>query len=224
MFTFRLAPAFALLLLVSACGSPSSPKTAAATRLGNPTLTAAATSSPAPTASPAQTSSPSPTASPSPTGWVTYTEPAWGYSISMPADWHLVIAGQQDPQQFKSFSNENVTNAAILTGLEANGMLVKVIVSQLNSGCPGDQPPVGWSASTLPAVAVDIDGQRAVVWGTNEQPVASLWNIQAGTTNGKYCYSFVGLTRNHDAQLKWTPLFEQILSTFSFGALVAPPF
>ena len=172
-----------------------------------------------------QTTPPTPTTVSSvPSGWITYTEPAWGYSISMPAGWHPVTAGQIDPQQFKSFSPGNVTDAQTLAGMDLDGIELKVTVSQLNSGCPGDQPPVGWSASTLPAVAVDIDGYRSVVWGTNEQPVATLWNIQAGATNGKYCYSFVGLTRNHDAQLKWTPLVEQMLSTFRFGTPVAPPF
>jgi hypothetical protein len=159
-----------------------------------------------------------------PAGWITYKEPAWGYSISMPSDWHVVTAGQMDPQQFKSFSSGNVTNAQTLAGMDADGIELKVTVSQLNSGCPGDQPPVGWSVSTIPAVAVDIDGYPAVVWGTDEQPVASLWNIQAAATNGQYCYSFVGLTRNHDAQLRWVPLVKQMLSTFRYGTLVAPPF
>jgi len=158
-----------------------------------------------------------------PSGWITYKEPAWGYSLSMPADWHAVTAGVMEPQQVKSFSAGNVTNAQTLAGMDADGIELNVRVSELNSGCPGAQPPVGWSASTIPAAAVDIDGYRVVVWGANEQPVALLWNIQAAAANGKYCYSFVGLTRTNDAQLKWTPLVEQMLSTFRFGTLVAPP-
>jgi hypothetical protein len=209
MFTFRLASAFALLLLVGACGSPSTTKSAAS----------ASSSS----RSAAPTPSPAPTASPAPVGWVTYTEPAWGYSISMPADWHLITAGEKDPAQFKLFSFENVTNAATLAGLDSNGMALKVIVSNLNSGCPGTQPPVGWPGSTVPAVAVNIDGYMSVVTGYQAQD-KSVWGLQAEAASSKYCYSFVGLTLNHDAQLKWTALFEQMLSTFQFGTLIAPPF
>ena len=205
MFTFRLASAFVLLVLAGACGSPSSPKSAVAS---------------APSSSP--TSAAASTASPAPAVWG-YTEPAWGYSISMPADWHLISAGEKDPHQFKNFSNENVTNAASLTGLDANGMDVRVIVSQLNSGCPGDQPTVGWAESTVPAVAASVDGYASVVSG-HAAPDKSVWGVQAEATNGKYCYSFIGLTLNHDSQLKWTPLFEQMLSTFTFGTLIAPPF
>jgi hypothetical protein len=212
MFTFRLTSAFVLLLLVGACGSASSPKSAVAS--------APSTS---PTSASASTASPAPTASTAPAGWVVYTEPAWGYTISMPADWHLISAGEKAPQQFKNFSNENVTNAATLTGLDANGMDVRVIVSQLNSGCPGDQPPVGWAQSTVPAVAANIDGYTSVVTGY-AAPDKSLWGVQAEATNGKYCYSFIGLTLSHESQLKWTPLFEQMLSTFTFGTLIAPPF
>ena len=147
MFTFRLASAFVLLVLAGACGSPSSPKSAVASAPSSSPKSAAASA-----------------ASPAPAGWV-YTEPAWGYSISMPADWHLISAGEKDPHQFKNFSNENVTNAASLTGLDANGMDVRVIVSQLNSGCPGDQPTVGWAESTVPAVAASVDGYASVVSG-----------------------------------------------------------
>jgi hypothetical protein len=164
-----------------------------------------------------------PTASPAPLGWITYKEPAWGYSISMPADWHLVTAGEQDPAQFKLFSFEKVTNAATLAGLDSNGMAVKVIVSQLNSGCPGAQPPVGWPQSTISAVAVSIDGYATVVSGY-EAPDKSVWGVQTEAASEKYCYSFVGLTLNHKAQLSWASLFKQMLSTFSFGTLIAPPF
>jgi hypothetical protein len=165
----------------------------------------------------------SPTASPPPVGWVTYTEPAWGYSISMPADWHLITAGEQDPAEFKLFSFENVTNAATLAGLDSNGMALKVIVANLNSGCPGVQPPVGYPQSTVPAVAVNIDGYSSVVSGAQAQDL-SVWSVQAAAATSRYCYSFVGLTLNHDAQLKWAPLFEQMLSTFRFGTPIAPPF
>lgn len=171
----------------------------------------------------AMTSSPMPTASPSPLGWITYNEPAWGYSINMPADWHLISAGELDPEQFKLFSFEDVTNAETLAGLDSDGLALRVIVSQLNSGCPGVRPPVGWSGSTVPAVAVDVDGYTSVVTGYEAQD-KSVWGLQAEASSGKYCYSFVGLTLNHDAQLKWTPLFEQMLSTFSFGTPIAPPF
>lgn len=206
MHRFRFASAFFLLLLVGACGSPSTPKSAAAS---------APPSSPTPAVAP--------TASPAPVGWVTYKEPAWGYSISMPADWHLVAAGEQDPAQFKTFTFENITNAATLAGLDANGMALRVIVSRLNSGCPGDQPPVGWPESTVPAVAVNIDGYASVVSGVEAQD-KSAWVVQAEATNGKYCYSLIGATLNHESQLRWTPLFEQMLSTFSFGTPIAPPF
>jgi hypothetical protein len=212
MFTLRLTSAFALLLFAGACGSPSTPRSAAAS---------APSISPTPVAAP--TASSAPTASPAAAGWVTYKEPAWGYSIGMPADWHLITNGAEDPAQFKTFSFENVTNAATLAGLDANGMVLKVTVSQLNSGCPGDHPPVGFPQSTVPAVAVSIDGYPSVVSGAQAQDL-SVWSVQAEAATSKYCYSFVGLTLNHDSQLKWTPLFEQMLSTFSFGALIAPPF
>ena len=204
MFTFRLAVSiFAFLLLVSACGSPSTTRSAAA----SPSTRAIAT----------------PTASPVPAAWVTYTEPAWGYSIKMPADWHQVTAGGLDSRQFKTFTFENVTNEATLAGLDGNGMALRVIVSQLNSGCPGAQPPAGFPQSTVPAMAVTIDGYPSVVTGY-EAPDKSVWGIQADAANGKYCYSFVGLTLNQDSQSKWAPTFEQILSTFRFGTLIAPPF
>jgi hypothetical protein len=196
MFRFRMASPIVLLLLVAACGSPSTTKSASA-------------------------SSSSPSASP--VGWVTYHEPAWGYSISMPADWHLVTAGEQDPSQFRLFSSQKVTNAATLAGLDANGTAIRVAVSQLNSGCPGAQPPVGYPQSTVPAVAVNVDGYSSVVTGVQAQDL-SVWSVQAEAATSKYCYSFVGLTLNHDSQLKWTPLFEQILSTFRFGTPIAPPF
>jgi hypothetical protein len=205
MFTFRLASAFALLL-VGACGSPSSP-------------TSAAASAPLSNSTPAT----SPTASPALAGWVTYKEPAWGYSISMPADWHVVTAGEANPTQTKSFSAGYVANPTTLAGLDSNGMEVRVIVSPLNSGCPGVQPPVGWYESTVPAVAANVDGYASVVSGYQAQD-KSVWGVQAEATNGKYCYSFVGLTLNHDSQLKWAPLFEQMLSTFRFGTLIASPF
>ena len=216
MFTFRLASAFVLLLLVGACGSPSTSKSA---------VVSAPSSSPTPAAAPLTTSTPSaaPTTSPAPMAWVTYKEPAWGYSINMPADWHLVSVGQPDPQQFKSFSNENVTGVTTLKGLDANGMLMNIIVSPLNSGCPGDQPPVGWAESTVPAVAINIDGYTSVVSGNLGQGTTT-WIVQAISSSGKYCYSFVGMTLNHKEQLKMTPLFEQIVQTFSFGTPIAPPF
>jgi hypothetical protein len=141
----------------------------------------------------------------------------------MPADWHLISTGAYDPKQFRSFSFENVTNMSPLTGLDSNGMVLNVIVSNVNSGCPGDQPPVGWTDSTVPAVAANIDGYAAVVNGYQAQD-RSGWGVQATSTNGKYCYSFVGWTLNHDAQLRWTPVFEQMLSTFRFGTPTAPPF
>jgi len=213
MFIFRTAWAFVILLLIGACGSPPIAEPLASSS----TVPTSATRNlgPSPNAMP--------TASPAAIGWVTYREPAWGYSISMPAGWHLITAGESDPRQFKLFSLENVTSAKTLAGLDSNGMAVRLIVSQLNSGCPGDQPPVGWPQSTVPAVPVNIDGYTSVVSGVQAQD-KSVWSVQAEATNGKYCYSFVGLTLNHDAQLKWTPLFEQMLSTFSFGTLIAPPF
>lgn len=206
MFTFRLASAFVFLLLVSACGSQSTTKSAAA-------------SAPLSSSTPAT----EPTASPALAGWATYKEPAWGYSISMPADWHLDTSGEPNPTQTKSFSSGNVTNTTTLAGLDSNGMEVRIIVSPLNSGCPGVQPPVGWPESTVPAVAANVDGYASVVSGYQAQD-KSVWGVQAEAANGKYCYSFVGLTLNHDSQLKWTPLFEQMLSTFRFGTLIAPPF
>ncbi len=213
MFVLRTVSAFAGVLLIGACGSASTAKSVSS--LSSNPAPAARTLIPSPSAMP--------TASPAPTGWITYKEPAWGYSISLPADWHLVTAGEQDPGQFKLFSSENVTNAATLAGLDSNGMALRVIVSQLNSGCPGDQPPVGWPESTVPAVAVSIDGYPSVVSGYEAQD-KSVWGVQAEGATSKYCYSLVGLTLNHDAQLKLTPLFEQMLSTFSFGTLIAPPF
>ncbi len=216
MFTFRLASAFVLLLLVGACGSPSTSKSV---------VVSAPSSSPTPAAAPMTTPTPSvtPTASPAPIAWVTYKEPAWGYSLNMPADWHLLTVGQPDPKQFRSFSNENVTGITTLKGLDGNGMLMNVIVSQLNSGCPGAQPPVGWAESTVPAVAINIDGYTSVVSGNLGQGTTT-WSVQAIASSGKYCYSFVGLTLSHKEQLKLTPLFEQILQTFSFGTPIAPPF
>jgi hypothetical protein len=202
MFVLRMVSAFVGLLLISACGSASTAKPLAS-------------SSPSPSAMP--------TASPAPIGWITYKEPAWGYSIGMPADWHLITAGEQDPAQFKLFSFENVTNAATLAGLDSNGMALNVGVANLNSGCPGVQLPVGYPQSTVPAVAVNIDGYPSVVSGAQAQDL-SVWSVQAEAATSKYCYLFVGLTLNHDAQLKWAPLFEQMLSTFSFGTLIAPPF
>jgi hypothetical protein len=210
MFTFRLASAFVLLLLVGACGTPSTTKSAAASSSSSPNAT--------PSASAAPSASPAPSA-----GWVTYTEPAWGYSISMPPDWHLITAGELNPGQDKSFSSDNVTNTATLAGLDSNGMELTVTVSQLNSGCPGPQPPVGWPQSTVPAVAVNIDGYPSVIWGAQAHDLSPR-SVQAEAATSKYCYSFVGLTLNHDAQLKWAPLFEQMLSTFRFGTLIAPPF
>lgn len=183
-----------MLLLVAGCG-------------GNPT----ASVSP-----PAASSTPS-------AGWVVYREPAWGYSISMPPDWHLITSGANDTKQFRSFSTESVTDVRTLAGLSPNGMVVTVAVSQLNAGCPGDQPPVGWSESTIPAVAVSVDGYTSVVSGHQAQDLSN-WGVQATASSGKYCYSFVGLTLNHDAQVRWTPLFEQMLSTFRFGTPLAPPF
>jgi hypothetical protein len=72
-------------------------------------------------------------------------------------------------------------------------------------------------------VAANVDGYASVVSGYQAQD-NSVWGVQAVATNGKYCYSLVGVTLNHDSQLKWAPLFEQMLSTFSFGTLIAPPF
>ena len=141
----------------------------------------------------------------------------------MPPDWHLITSGANDTKQFRSFSTESVTDVRTLAGLSPNGMVVTVAVSQLNAGCPGDQPPVGWSESTIPAVAVSVDGYTSVVSGHQAQDLSN-WGVQATASSGKYCYSFVGLTLNHDAQVRWTPLFEQMLSTFRFGTPLAPPF
>jgi hypothetical protein len=204
MFTFRMAAAFVGLLLMSACGAPGNSTSAARNPSPSPSVT--------------------PRASPAPSGWITYKEPAWGYSISMPADWHLVTAGEVNPAQVKSFSFENVTNVTTLAGMDSNGMQLSIIVSQLNSGCPGDQPPVGWPESTVPAVAINIDGFTAVVRGSEAKNALGSWAVGAEAATSKYCYSFNGVTLNHDAQLKWTPLFEQMLSTFRFGTLIAPPF
>jgi hypothetical protein len=203
MFTFRLTSAFVLMLLIGACASPSTTKSAAEVSSSSPRAT--------------------PTASRIPVGWVTYQEPAWGYSISMPADWHSASAGQINSDQVKSFSNENVTDVTTLSGLDASGILVSLVVSPLNSGCPGTLPPVGWAESTVPAVAIDIDGYSSVVWGSMGQGAKS-WAVGAEASSGKYCYSFHGVTLNHEEQLTMTPLFEQMLQTFSFGTLAAPPF
>lgn len=170
-----------------------------------------------------QSAAPTPTASPAPAGWITYQEPAWGYRISMPADWHLVMAGETSPTQFRHFSSGNVTDVRTLSGLDLDGMMLTIIVSKANSGCPGNQPPVGWSESTVPAVAVKIDGSTSVVSGHQAQDQSN-WGVQASTAKGSYCYSFIGLTLNHPAQLRWTPVFEQMLATFSFGRPTAPPF
>ena len=171
----------------------------------------------------APSSAVSPAASPPHEGWSTYREAAWGYSISMPAGWHEVTAGEITPAQFRHFSAQNVTNVAALTGLDSDGMMLTVIVSHANSGCPGTQPPVGWSESTVPAVAINIDGYASVVSGHQAQDLSN-WGVQASAAKGNYCYSFVGLTTNHAAQIKWAPVFEQMLSTFRFGTPVAPPF
>jgi hypothetical protein len=146
-----------------------------------------------------------------------------GYSVSMPADWHQVTAGEINPAQAKSFSFENVTNVITLAGLSSDGMEVTVVVSRLNSGCPGTQPLVVWPESTVPAVAINIDGYPSVVSGYQAQD-KSVWGLGAEAASSKYCYSFVGLTLNHDEQLKWAPMYEPILSTFDFGTLIAPPF
>ena len=182
-------------------------------------LVAACSSSGAANANP----SPNLTASPAPQGWITYSEPAWGYRISMPADWHPVTAGEVTPAQFRHFSSENVTDVSSLAGLDPDGMMLTIIVSNANDGCPGTQPPVGWSGSTVPAVAINIDGYNSVVSGHQAQDLTN-WGVQASAAKGKYCYSFAGLTVNHAAQLKWAPTFEQMLSSFRFGTPVAPPF
>jgi hypothetical protein len=172
----------------------------------------------------AVTSNASPSQKPATTaGWTTYHEPAWGYAIGMPAGWHPVTAAETDPQQFRHFSSVNVTDAKTLEGLGANGMLLTIIVGNVNSGCPGDQPPVGWAQSTVPAVAVKIDGVDGVVSGAQSQDLKS-WASQVVVAKGKYCYSFIGVTNSHTAQLTWTPVFEQMLGTFSFGTPIAPPF
>ena len=177
----------------------------------------------APVAAASPNESPPATASGSPAGWTTYNEPAWGYAVSMPAGWRLVMAGEPTPQQFRHFSSETVTDVTTLKGLGPNAMMLTIIVSNANSGCPGVQPPVGWTESTVPAVAISIDGYNAVVSGHQAQDLSS-WGLQATAAKGKYCYSFGGLTTNHDAQVKWAPLFEQMLTTFRFGTPVAPPF
>ena len=51
------------------------------------------------------------------------------------------------------------------------------------------------------------------------------WQIREGTDALVPCGTTgESPTLNHDEQLKMTPLFEQMLQTFSFGTLVAPPF
>jgi hypothetical protein len=216
MFILRAATAFVCLVFIGACGSPSTAKPLAAS---SPTSPGSATQSLSPSPSAATT------ASSVPTGWVTYKEPAWGYSISMPANWHLVTAGERDPAQFRHFSFENVTDVLTLDGMDGDGMQMTVIVANLNDGCPGVQPPVGWSQSTVPAVAINIDGYRSVVSGNGGSGTdSSLWIVGSAAATSKYCYLFSGVTLNHEAQVKWTPLFEQMLSTFRFGTPIAPPF
>lgn len=156
---------------------------------------------------------------PTPT-WATFHEPTWGYSIGVPPGWAQITAGDPRPQQDRDFSNEQVTNADTLAGLDDQGILFRISVSTLTSACPRLPGP------GTPNFLIFIDGYpaTALLFDDGQEFSTEISAIEVQATTDRYCYTFEGLTHSSTTRDSMLPTVDEMLSTFKFGTPQSPPF
>jgi hypothetical protein len=160
--------------------------------------------------------------------WQSYVEPDWGYSISMPIDWHEVTNGElrfanPDHPEFdkssRQFSNEAVSNNYFLP-LDDTGIVFEIFVQPVAACSPPDL-----AGSVIAPSAISIDGSASTVVGYDGIVSQQAYHrIQAQIDLGKYCFAFVGATLSLSTRDSFLPVFKEMLATFKVGTPTAPPF
>ena len=152
--------------------------------------------------------------------WTSFRESNWGYSIDIPVDWVQVTRGEPLPRQDRDFSNETLTNASTLAGLDGAGFFFRVAVNRLTAACP--QLP----ADGMINFEVLMDGYPATALIVDDEQAFSthVSAVKVDATTDKYCYTFVGVARSSQVRDQFLPTVIHMLSSFKFGTPVAPPF
>ena len=173
--------------------------------------------------------SPSPSLQPSPSpqaATTAYHDPTWDYSIQFPSTWHDVTmaVGGTAPQEHV-VSDAAVSNTNTLDGLDGQGVMFRIIVQQVNSGCPNPRS----TDAVLPAGAeiVPVSGASAVMFQNNDMVYPSgkhVWDVQAEAASQLYCYAFVGLALSASSRDSMLTDFRSALQTFQFGSPHPPPY
>lgn len=164
------------------------------------------------------TASSSPVSTPSPT-WTTFREPNWGYSIEIPTGWSEISQGEAAPRLDRDFSNESVTNAGTLAGLDQRGFFFQIAVSRLTAACPqlptDGEPNFEILIDTYPATALILDDIPA--FGSQVSA------IKVDATTDRYCYSFLGVGLSTAIRDSFLSTVIRMLLSFKFGTPTAPP-
>lgn len=152
--------------------------------------------------------------------WATFHEPVWGYSIQVPPGWTEIKAGDPHPQQDRDFSNEAVSDAGTLAGLDDKGVLLRIAITPLTAACP--RLPEG----NTPNYLIVIDGYpaTALLFDDGQEFSTEISAMEAQATTDKYCYTFLAMTHSSTTRDSMLSTVDQMLSTFRFGTPVSPPF
>lgn len=152
--------------------------------------------------------------------WTSFHESSWGYSIDIPIGWVQITRGERLPRQERDFSNETVTDAGTLAGLDGSGFFFRITINRLTAACP-ELPADG-----VVNFEVLIDGYPATaLLRDDEQEFSTLVDaVKVDATTDKYCYTFTGLARSTQVRDEFLPTVIHMLSSFKFGTPVSPPF
>ena len=192
-------------LVLGACGR--APQLSGATPSPDTTLTPIAAASPSP--APSASASPAPTPSPVSTAdWVTYADPALGYSLMMPPGWYDVSASTPGSDQLKDFANEKV-GAPLL--MDSSGVWLHLSVSSSNgSACTLWNLRSGATNPKTLAIG-GIQVTRYAVDSTEGYLVVA--NVQNG-----HCYNLSFFYINSATRDAGLDVDDTILGTFKFGS------
>ena len=152
--------------------------------------------------------------------WTSFHESNWGYSIDIPVGRLEITRGEPLPRQERDFSNEAVTNAGTLAGLDNSGFFFRITINRLTAACP--QLP----ADRMINFEVLIDGYPATALLLDDEQAFSTQvdAVKVDATTDKYCYTFTGLARSTQVRNGFLPTVIHMLSSFKFGTPVSPPF
>lgn len=152
--------------------------------------------------------------------WTSFHEPNWGYSIDIPVGWLEITRDEPFPGQERDFSNETVTNAGTLAGLDDSGFFFRITINRLTATCP--QLP----ADGMINFEVLIDGYPATALLLDDEQAFStvVDAVKVDATTDRYCYTFTGLARSTHVRNEFLGTVIQMLSSFKFGTPVSPPF